>query len=162
MKPVVYLIIIVVFLVANAAKKEKQAEKRRQAMNKQQAAPQVQKRPAQQARAVKKPLTQDEIRKAAESLLSQKVPAPAQPLVQTKPAPVGAGDEGFYQGTSFGDEGVDPCHDDLYHDDLYEEKRNADAQEHQAPAPAPAIQLQFTPSTVLNGVIMSEVLNHHV
>ena len=157
MNVVVYLIIVIIIMFANASKKAKQAEKRQQAVNRQQAAAarpaQKKTAPVQKTSAAKRPLTQAEIRKAAEALMSQRTPTPAQPLVQTKPGP--APDEGFYEGTSFGDESVDPCHDELYEDRLPAEAPDIRT-------PAPAFQLQFTPSSVMNGVIMSEVLNHHV
>ncbi len=153
---VVYLIIVLLIMAFNASGNAKKAQKRKQAMNQQPAQPvQAKTVPVQQKKAGRQPLGQDEIRKAAEALLKQKAAAPAQPTVHRKPEPASEQGEGFYQGMSFGDEGIDPCHDEMY-----EERGTAEAAE--TPAPAPAIQLQFTPNSVLNGVIMSEVLNHHV
>ena len=148
-----YLIVIIIFIVANASKKEKQAAKKQQPVNRPPTVQQVQKKPASAPQAKATQPTQAEIRKAAEALLSRKTPA--QPQVQAKAAPAREPADGFYQGTSFGDEGIDPCHDDLYAD-----RKAAEAPDMQTPAPA--VQLQFTPNAVLNGVIMSEVLNHHV
>ncbi len=99
-------------------------------------------------------LTQEQLKKVVSVLFADeaagKAPsvkaAPAQPQTPATEEPA------FYQGTSFGDEGVDPCHDDLY------EARLSDADESVAQA-APAIAVSFTADRVLNGVIMSEVLN---
>ena len=108
---------------------------------------------------------------------------PAAPAAARTAAPAEAAhDHGFYQGSSFGDEGKDPCHDDMYgahdepvadhgfyqgasfgdegidpcHGDLYQAREPLAAAGTQ-PAQA-GFNLKFTRDNVLNGVIMSEIL----
>ncbi len=159
MELVVYLIIVVIVMMVRASSNSKNANQKRQGP-----AAQNRQAPARNAKPAQKPLTQDEIRKAAELLMKKQQPKPAQPTVKAKtpkvtPQPAASFEthesesEGFFQGMSFGDEGIDPCHDEMY------EQRTPLAD----PAdPAPAFQLQFTPNSVMNGVIMSEVLNRRV
>ena len=157
---VVYLILLAIGMaLSNASKKKKQqnGQNSRPAVRTQTS--QSQKQPNRQA------LSREEIRKAAEALLAQQPAKPAQPTVGKGAAPKPAkpsvkaadkankAEDGFYQGTSFGDEGIDPCHDDMFEDRLLlsDEEENGNA--------AAAVNLRFTPDSVLNGVIMSEVLN---
>ena len=64
--------------------------------------------------------------------------------------------DGFYQGYSFGDEGLDPCHDDML-----EDPGLPDCDDDHMPGgeAAPAFSLRLSGSELLNGIIMSEVLN---
>ena len=148
----VYLIFLVVGLLIRAAKKNTPAKQNgaaQTARNPQKPAQQPVKKPVQKPSAATRQLTQDDIRKVAQSLLkNQAAPSvsPAQPKVTLQT------DEAFYEGTSFGDEGVDPCHDDMFGE------RPAVQNIHDRPAPVPALSLQFTADSVLNGIIMSEVL----
>ena len=152
MEIVVYLIILAIGLAMSASKKNKQTSQRANR-------PAVQPRPAAPAaQSAKRPLTQEEIKKAVEVLMKERTARQASAhaaVKSTPPAAQPAYEEGFYQGTSYGDEGVDPCHDEMY------EARHTAAEEPAAEA-APAFQLAFTKDSVLNGVIMSEVLNRRV
>ena len=154
MEIVVYLIILAIGLAMSASKKNKQTSQRANR-------PAVQPRPAAPAaQSAKRPLTQEEIKKAVEVLMKDRTARQASAHAAVKSAvpaaePAPAYEEGFYQGTSYGDEGVDPCHDEMY------EVRHTAAEEPAAEA-APAFQLAFTKDSVLNGVIMSEVLNRRV
>ena len=144
MEVVVYLIILVIGLAMSASKKNKQANQKnaKQPVS----APVRSAMPAVKP-AKKRPLTQEEIKKAVELLMNERQPKPAPRPRPAETAP--AHDDGFYQGTSFGDEGIDPCHDDMY------------GARHAAEEPAeavPGFHLQFTKDSVLNGVIMSEIL----
>ena len=155
---VVYLIILAIGMVfSNASKKRKQ-------QNQNASRPAVPTKPTSvQKQSARQPLTREEVKKAMEVLMAQKTAAPAQPTVSSKTTAVPAQpvvkanksapvyEDGFYEGTSFGDEGVDPCHDDMF------EKRVPLADDQNTAAPS-AIQLRFTPDSVLNGIIMSEVL----
>ena len=161
MEVLIYLIIIVVALMAKTSSMNKKASGQNQRPG---TAPQNRQSPARPAQPQKRPLTQEEVRRAAEMPIGRQQPRPAQPTVNAKPAAVkpkvhdqapAPADGGFYQGTSFGDEGIDPCHDDLYGD-----REPDDAQA--AGTAQPAFGLRFTADSVLNGVIMSEVLNRRV
>ena len=160
MEVVVYLIIVVIVMMVKASSKNKKTTQNRPG-----APVQNRQGTARNAQPAKKPLTQDEIRKAAELLIKKQPAKPAQPTVKVKTPLAAAAQpavkfnapelahEAFSEGMSFGDEGVDPCHAEMY------EKRTP------LPDPGtavPAIQIQFTPNSVLNGVIMSEVLTRRV
>lgn len=154
---VVYLIILAIGMaLSNASKKKKQNASR--------PAAQAHPTPAQKPQPGRQPLSRDELKKAVEVLMTQQPATPAQPTVKSKSATVQAKPaaksrkkastegEGFSQGTSFGDEGVDPCHDDMYESRVF-----ASDDTDQAAMPS-SVHLQFTPDSVLNGIIMSEVL----
>ena len=157
---VVYLIILAIGMVlSNVSKKKKQQNQQASRPAVRTQTTQAQKQPGKQA------LSRDEIKKAVEVLMAQQPATPAQPTVikktTAKPAqPVVKAsqkapvkEEDFYEGTSFGDEGVDPCHDDMF-----ENRVILSNEQENVPVPA-AVNLQFTPDSVLNGIIMSEVLN---
>ena len=145
----VYLIILVIGLALRSAKNTKKPNKGT-AQNGQPYTPAATKT----AQPVRRTPTQEELKKAVSALLQEQgrraaKPVPAKPTV----APLAPQeDEGFYQGQSFGDEGIDPCHDEMY-------EHRTDSAEPAAAAPVPAaFNLRFSPDSVLNGVIMSEVL----
>ena len=131
-----YLIVIVVAIVARS---KKAAPKGKQP-------PPVKPAPESKTNS----LNRDEIRRAAQLIMKDFAdrPAKAAPTAANTPD---AADIDFYQGTSFGDEGVDPCHDDMY-----EHAPRAAAEPE--PQEAPAFALRLTPDNMLNGIIMSEVL----
>ena len=152
MEIVVYLIILAIGLAMSASKKNKQAKQRANG-------PVVQtKPPAATAQSAKRPLTQEEIKKAVEVLMKER--AARQTPVHTtvkQPAPTVTPphQEEFYEGQSFGDEGVDPCHDDMF-------ETRRPVEEEPALDAAPAFHLAFTKDSVMNGIIMSEVLKRRV
>ena len=159
----VYLIIMAVIFIARSAGSNKKGQAKRPPARPAQPSKAAPAQPAaapQAARPERKPLTQEELKKAVRLIMEDRMPVkpspapkavqPAQPARPPMEAPA-ADDPGFYQGRSFGDEGVDPCHDDLY-----EDRRTAGPEA--APAEQPGFSLRFTADSVLNGIIMSEVL----
>ena len=147
-----WLFIVLIGVLVNASRKGKQGAQKPTGRAGQ---PTQQSAPVRAPQPPKRTLSQDEIKKAVEVLLKQQPaaqvkPAPAQPSIPPEPVKPPE-DSGFYQGTSFGDEGVDPCHDEMFENRPLSPEHSAE--------PQPAFQLRFSADSVLNGVIMSEVLN---
>lgn len=143
-----FYIVVIIAVILNAKKKNQQKKKQQ---------------PGQPSMPVqpKAKIGEEDFKRLARMIMQQDEPVqqPIQtaPKQEIQPAPepqpdVQAAAQDFYQGSSFGDEGIDPCHDDLY--DTREPLDDPSAK----PAEA-GFHLSFTKDSVLNGVIMSEILS---